>query len=334
MHSMWKIIYFIMKMLPGHYAKMAMWVAMEKVGIVSLLCDEGYHIIQLLAFTNERFLMPWEGGGVCSLVKWQLLYWKSDIPSIGCDRFAVRNFIRERGLADILVPLCPDEETVWDDVESIDFSKLPNAFVLKCTNGSGLVEIVRDKTKLDIEKMKSKMKEWLESDISKLYREFQYAKVKNRIICEQLIATEDSKEPKDYKIMCSNGRPLFAWIDYDRFSGHERIYVDLDFVAQNVRSNFIKSRNGAGCLSEKPSNWARMLEVASILSKGIPIVRVDLYSENGHVYFGELTFTPGGGIETTVPFSFSQKHAQEADIREFLNMSQSVLGCTKHKEKV
>lgn len=33
---MWKIIYFIMKMLPGHYAKMAMWVAMEKLEIVPL----------------------------------------------------------------------------------------------------------------------------------------------------------------------------------------------------------------------------------------------------------------------------------------------------------
>lgn len=307
-----------MKLLPGHYAKMAMWVVLEKLGIVPLLCDEGYHIIQLLAFTNERFRMPWEGGGICSLVKWQLLYWRSDIPSIGCDRFAVRDFIRNRGLGEILVPLCPNESAVWDDVASVDFSSFPNQFVLKCTNGAGLIRIVRDKSELAIDKLRREMEVWLQSDMSKLYREFQYGKVRNRIICEQLIQTPDGKVPKDYKIMCSNGRPLFAWIDYDRFSNHERIYVDLDFVVLNARSSFIKPRGDNANSVRKPSNWNQMLEVASRLSKGIPIVRVDLYSENGHIYFGELTFTPGGGIETIIPFSLSQKFAKMADVIPFI----------------
>ena len=39
-----------------------------------------------------------------------------------------------------------------------------------------------------------------------------------------------------------------------------------------------------------------MLEIARILSKDIPYVRVDLYSIKGKVYFGELTFTPDGAI--------------------------------------
>lgn len=315
---MWRLLYFVMQLLPGHYAKMAMWVAMEKLGIVPLLCDEGYHIIQLLAFTNEKYRMPWEGGGICSLIKWQLLYWKSDIPSIGCDRFAVRNFIRERGLGHILVPLCPDETSVWDDAASVDFSSLPDQFVLKCTNGSGLTRIVLDKSSLDVDAMRAEMDTWLRTDISKLYREFQYAKVRNRLICESLIPTKDGKAPKDYKIMCSNGRPLFAWIDYDRFSSHERIYVDLDFIAQDVRCNMIKPRDISNYSIEKPVNWKQMLDVASKLSKGIPIVRVDLYSENGRIYFGELTFTPGGGIETIIPFSQSQKYARMVNLDPFI----------------
>jgi hypothetical protein len=38
-----------------------------------------------------------------------------------------------------------------------------------------------------------------------------------------------------------------------------------------------------------------MLRIASILSKGHPQMRVDLYDVNGHAYFGELTLTSSGG---------------------------------------
>ena len=38
-----------------------------------------------------------------------------------------------------------------------------------------------------------------------------------------------------------------------------------------------------------------MLQIAAELSKGHPQVRVDLYMVNGHVYFGELTFSSSGG---------------------------------------
>ena len=35
---------------------------------------------------------------------------------------------------------------VWDHYEDIDFSALPNQFVLKCTHDSGSVKIVKDKS--------------------------------------------------------------------------------------------------------------------------------------------------------------------------------------------
>lgn len=39
-----------------------------------------------------------------------------------------------------------------------------------------------------------------------------------------------------------------------------------------------------------------MLEIAKVLSKDIPFLRVDLYEINGKIYFGELTFTPCAGM--------------------------------------
>ncbi len=46
----------------------------------------------------------------------------------------------------------------------------------------------------------------------------------------------------------------------------------------------------------RPSHLDEMKRICRILSKPFAIVRVDLYEVNGKVYFGELTFTPGGGL--------------------------------------
>lgn len=47
---------------------------------------------------------------------------------------------------------------------------------------------------------------------------------------------------------------------------------------------------------EIPSNISEMVNLAEILSAGIPFLRVDLYNLNGRIYFGELTFYPASGL--------------------------------------
>jgi hypothetical protein len=45
----------------------------------------------------------------------------------------------------------------------------------------------------------------------------------------------------------------------------------------------------------------KMVEITKKLSKQFPFVRCDLYDCYGKVYFGELTFYPGKGIERFSP---------------------------------
>ena len=42
-----------------------------------------------------------------------------------------------------------------------------------------------------------------------------------------------------------------------------------------------------------------MFDIAARLSKGIPFSRIDLYSVSGKIYFGEITFFPDSGYDTT-----------------------------------
>ena len=47
--------------------------------------------------------------------------------------------------------------------------------------------------------------------------------------------------------------------------------------------------------------------LAEKLSQDIPFVRVDFYDVDGKVYFGELTFFPGSGLEPFNPPEWDEK---------------------------
>ena len=51
----------------------------------------------------------------------------------------------------------------------------------------------------------------------------------------------------------------------------------------------------------KPVNYELMIKLSEKLSEEIPFVRVDFYEVNGKVYFGEMTFYPGSGLEDFRP---------------------------------
>jgi hypothetical protein len=46
----------------------------------------------------------------------------------------------------------------------------------------------------------------------------------------------------------------------------------------------------------KPYKLEVMVECAGKLSRGIPYARIDMYSVNHHIYFGEITLYPAGGF--------------------------------------
>ena len=50
----------------------------------------------------------------------------------------------------------------------------------------------------------------------------------------------------------------------------------------------------------KPPQMDKMFEIAELLSKDIPFVRVDLYFVNNQIYFGELTFYPDSGFDFNI----------------------------------
>jgi len=187
---------------------------------------------------------------------------------------------------------------IYNKFDEIDFDKLPNQFVLKCTHDSGTVIICKDKKNFDLQSAKYKINERLKINYYYLWRERPYKKVKPRIIAEKYMVDESGSELKDYKVFCFGWEPKLIQVDYDRFINHKRNIYDLNRDIQPFEIEYPSDKYHH---IKKPICLHKILEFAKNLSKNIPHLRVDFYIINRNIYFWEMTFYHWAGIEKFFP---------------------------------
>lgn len=84
-------------------------------------------------------------------LQWLKLYNRKPEYTVMVDKVKAKEYVADIIGEEHIIPTLG----VWDDPNEIDFDKLPNQFVLKCNHNSGLgMCICRDKSKLDIDKVK------------------------------------------------------------------------------------------------------------------------------------------------------------------------------------
>lgn len=228
-------------------------------------------------------------------LQWLKLYDRKPEYTVMVDKYLVRNYIAETIGEEYLIPLLG----VWDDPDEIDFDSLPDRFVLKCNHNSGLgMYICRDKSKMDIKAVKAALRKGLRQDYYLSGREWPYKDVPRKIVAEQYMEDTETAELRDYKFFCFDGEVKALFIASERQSATEETKFDF-FDADFNHLPFTNGHPNARVLPQKPRQFEKMKELAAILSKGIPQVRVDFYEVNGRIYFGELTFSHWSGM---VPF--------------------------------
>lgn len=216
------------------------------------------------------------------------------------DKYEVKEYVSNIIGKEHIIPLIG----VWDKFEDIDFEKLPNQFVLKCTHDTGGIVICKNKSELNLKETKKKIKKSLKRNFYYYGREWPYKDVKPRIIAEKYMVDESGTELKDYKIFCFDGKAKFILVDFGRFSRHYRNIYDLNW---NLLELQIKFPRNIEQKINKPDNLEEMINLAERLSKDIPHVRVDFYNVNGKNYFGELTFFHGSGFTKIEPEGWDEK---------------------------
>lgn len=217
------------------------------------------------------------------------------------DKCAVKDYVKEMIGEEYIIPTVG----VWNKVSEIDFQQLPNQFVLKCTHDSGGVIICKDRSTLDIEKTKRKIKKSLRRDYYLWAREWPYKNVSRRIIAEQYMQNGIDKELTDYKFFCFNGRAEFCQVIANRHTDETIDFYDREWRHQPfIGLCFFKSTiHHASCIQHVPQNYDMILKFVDKLAGRIasPFVRIDFYVINGHPFFGEITFFPNGGYGMLKP---------------------------------
>ena len=101
----------------------------------------------------------------------------------GADKYKVREYVKKKGLGDILVPLIGH----WDKPEDIDWDSLPDKFVLKCNHGCAYNILCNDKNKFDKVEATKRLKKWMKEDFGAFNIETHYSQIKPHITCEEFL---------------------------------------------------------------------------------------------------------------------------------------------------
>lgn len=230
---------------------------------------------------------------------WLKLYDKHPEHTPLVDKIAVRDHITKELGEGYLFPLLG----YWKSYDDIDFSKLPNRFVLKCNHDSGSVKLIMDKAKINHAELREFFENHLRMNAFSFGREFPYKGVKPYIMCEKYMESKNNSGLTDYKFFCFDGEPKIMFVATDRAVDVKFDFFDMDFNhldIYNIHPNADRE-------IEKPETFDQMKDICRKLTKGIRFVRLDLYEIDGKIYFGEYTFYHGGGFHIFQPEEWEQR---------------------------
>ena len=248
-------------------------------------------------------------------LQWLKLHDHNPAYTIMVDKYAVKEYVSRIIGPEYVIPTLG----IWERFDDIDFDKLPNQFVLKCTHDSGGLVICKSKQSLDVAKARRILSKCLKRNYYLGTREYPYKSVKPQIIAEQYMEDGNSGVLNDYKLMCFNGKAKLIELYLGRYSNN----LTLDFYDTSWNKTQISQSHFAPnstILYPKPKNLPKMIEFSELISKDMAHCRVDWYEINGKLYFGEITFYDGSGLS---PFDSEE---DEIQIGSWIDLSKAYGG--------
>ena len=230
-------------------------------------------------------------------LQWLKLYDRKPKYTEMADKYEVKKYVSNIIGEEYIIPTLG----IYEKFEDIDFSKLPNQFVIKTTHDSGGVVICKDKANFDIEYAKNKIEKSLKRKYYNLYKEWAYKNIKPRILIEKYIGDGLT----DYRIYCFNEVPKYVYMyiceceekNVDKPEPVNCNIYDTKWELQNFRQKSLPTKK----IYKKPEQLEKLLRLASKLSRDTNFLRVDFYIVDNRILFSELTFYPGGGISKFYP---------------------------------
>lgn len=244
------------------------------------------------------------------------LHNRNSLLTLCSDKVKVREYVRECGCEDILIP----QIGIYENAQDIPFDSFKEPVFLKCNHLSGANKIYDPQKPFNQRAFIRKFNYLLKKNQYVASREWNYKNIKPLIECEKVLRCKDGSLPKDYKFYCFGGKPEFLGLSVgtcDEKGEHAldstRYFntYDMDFNQLEVDQGYPILQDGS---IKKPQSFEYMKTVCEKLAEPFPFVRVDLYDVDGHVYFGELTFYDNGGFADIRPAEWNIKMAEKIDV--------------------
>jgi hypothetical protein len=229
-------------------------------------------------------------------VQWRKVFDRNPEFSVCCDKLAARELARARA------PVIQHAEILWcgDDPAAIPLETLTPPFVVKPSNRSGCIILVRQAEDLNPTAIRSRCREWMAMPPhGATFYEWGYRGTVRKIIVEQFLSRRDELvSPINIKIFVFAGKA--KWIFYSDQHGNERgvytpVWEPLSVDRWRKRRLEIFSMEVPA-----PPNLETMVAAAEAIAAGSDHARVDLYIVDGSVFFGEITAYPYAGYTTWV----------------------------------
>ena len=232
-------------------------------------------------------------------LQWLKLYDHNPLYTTMVDKVKVKDYVISKVGDRYIIPTI----ATWNNANQIDFTVLPDKFVLKCNHDSHGVVVVKDKKAINESEVRSYLSSRMANNGYWYGREWPYKNVEKQILAEQYIS-DGNEELTDYKIHCFNGEPKIVLVCQNRFDegGLKEDFYDTKWRHLDVGRPGIAH----GKLIDRPLQLDEMINVARTLSADIPFLRTDFYCVDGTVLFGELTFFPASGFKRFVPDRFDR----------------------------
>jgi hypothetical protein len=258
-------------------------------------------------------------------VLWKIIHDRNPLLTVISDKYRVREYLKDllgkEASEKILIPLL----YVTDKPETIPFDNLSEEYIIKANNAckkyimaenkdnGKIYTLVDGRNKLrlsDCSKVRQKIinncKGWISKPYGFYHYEWAYQKIKRKIIIEKLLRDEEGKIPADYKFNIFHGKCRFIQVYYNRFTGINRAWYTPEWEYINIGG---PARQAP--YRDKPKNLKAMIDLAELLGKPFDFIRVDLYSVNNRIYFGEFTNYPMGARTPFNPVSLDYEYGKK-----------------------
>jgi hypothetical protein len=218
--------------------------------------------------------------------------------SILVDKLLVKDKIKELNISDLYIAKVLG---IYKNTSEINIDKLPNNFVIKVNHWSGDTLVVNKKELKNIDKFKKTISKRFDDKLNKIYTdsyEYLYRFIKPQLFIEEFLNINNL----EYKLHVIHGKVI--WIYIKNFETNKTNIYTIDWKELNIDANYNKER----FKFDKPKFLNKIINIAELITNKLNIdyVRIDFYTVENKIYFGEFTMTPYALNFKIIPIEFDK----------------------------